>query len=239
MAAKTASKGTRTADTMRPLPSPQPIRRTRARAGAGNGQGQRAGGAQRRTGARPAGGNPFTRTLGGVPLWVWLVAGTLLIAGVSWWRNRQASGTDTGAGDGTGAYGGVSYPSGVSGVAYSPAPGGRGVPSVTGQGTATFPATVSVTPASGPTTVASSPGSTDSGVPAGVSTGPIAGVSAGTGAGTPAAQTRTIKAPRAETLAQLAKADNWTPATYKAVQQLNGLKPTSKLRAGQAIKRPA
>ena len=57
--------------------------------------------------------------------------------------------------------------------------------------------------------------------------------------GTPAAATtKSITVPRNETLSQLAKNDKWTAATYKAIQALNGLHPSSKLKRGQKILRP-
>ena len=58
-------------------------------------------------------------------------------------------------------------------------------------------------------------------------------------AGPPApAGTKTLIVPRAMTLRAFAKQRHWTPTTLEAVEQMNHLKPGSRLKKGQKIKRP-
>lgn len=47
-----------------------------------------------------------------------------------------------------------------------------------------------------------------------------------------------LRVPTRESLAQYAKAQNWSAGTLKAVEQINRLKPGSQLRRGQEIVRP-
>lgn len=47
-----------------------------------------------------------------------------------------------------------------------------------------------------------------------------------------------LKVPTRETLAQYAKAQNWSKGTLKAVEEINRLRPGSKLRKGETIIRP-
>jgi hypothetical protein len=63
---------------------------------------------------------------------------------------------------------------------------------------------------------------------------------ASSAAATPTAdeKTKVLTVPRAETLAAYSKAMKWTPATLKAVEALNGLSASSKLKKGQHIVRP-
>lgn len=49
---------------------------------------------------------------------------------------------------------------------------------------------------------------------------------------------KTLIVPRAMTLAQYAKERHWTPTTLAVVEQMNNLKPGSRLKKGQKIKRP-
>ena len=50
---------------------------------------------------------------------------------------------------------------------------------------------------------------------------------------------RIITIPKAETLGAYARSNKWTPATLKAVEALNGLSSSSRLKKGQRIARPA
>lgn len=57
----------------------------------------------------------------------------------------------------------------------------------------------------------------------------------------PAPKTEKVKVlvvPRAETLAKYAKANKWNAATLKAVEALNGLSASSRLKKGQRLVRP-
>jgi cytoskeletal protein RodZ len=51
-------------------------------------------------------------------------------------------------------------------------------------------------------------------------------------------KTKILTVPKAETLAAYAKANKWNTATLKAVEALNGLSASSKLKRGQKIVRP-
>jgi hypothetical protein len=55
---------------------------------------------------------------------------------------------------------------------------------------------------------------------------------------TPTVGIKTLTATKAETLNQFAKEHNWTATTLAAVEKLNNLKGTSKLKKGQKVKRP-
>jgi hypothetical protein len=52
------------------------------------------------------------------------------------------------------------------------------------------------------------------------------------------AGTKTLTVPRNMTFRQFAKEHHWTAITTAAVEQLNHLKPGSRLKKGQKIKRP-
>lgn len=61
--------------------------------------------------------------------------------------------------------------------------------------------------------------------------------------GTPGGQSgwqsfKDLKVPSRETLRQYAKQENWSKGTLTAIEQINRLKPGSKLRKGQTIVRP-
>lgn len=52
------------------------------------------------------------------------------------------------------------------------------------------------------------------------------------------AGTKTLTVDKAQTFRQFAKAHHWTAITTAAVEQMNHLKPGSRLKKGQKIKRP-
>jgi hypothetical protein len=80
-------------------------------------------------------------------------------------------------------------------------------------------------------------GNPPQGAPIPITTTP-SGSGSGGGGSTGWQSFKTLRVPHNMTLAQFAKAHGWTQATLAAVEKIDTLKPTSRLRKGQTIIRP-
>jgi hypothetical protein len=150
-------------------------------------------------GKPPSGGTGFSKKLGPLPAWAWVLLAAAGGVGYIWYRNHKNASAASTAAD-TATSGDTSGTDDAASIATLQSE----IQQLQGELSTQTP-----TPNSG-------------------------GGESGGGE-----KTTVLTVPRAETLAAYSKAQKWNPATLKAVEALNGLSASSKLKKGQHIVRPA
>lgn len=80
-----------------------------------------------------SGGNILTRPIGPLPLWAWLVIGTAVILGYSYWKNRQSASNTSNSGASSGTTDTANIPQFVNQVYTNPSPPATTSPTATPQ----------------------------------------------------------------------------------------------------------